>query len=181
MFAWVPIIAALLCTACGTGAVPLGQDAHATPGGATPAGGDRAATAGSSSGTLKPTPPSGHGAAVPTTAAGASPLHGPSVSSAGITVTLAYACVQPGGQQLVRIEVPQQASVAYNTWYADQKSGTDYGGEAVGVTDSRGAYESGWTVSVHAPVGRATVRAGARYANTTSVAADVAFNVSTHC
>ena len=123
----------------------------------------------------------GAGSGAPPAAASFSFAGGPTSSSAALTVTLALACVVPGEEQAILVQTHGPASVAFDTHYADGRLGADYGGEAIGQTDSSGTYRSAWFVSHRAPIGAASVNAGITAGGVTSTASAVAFNVADQC
>jgi hypothetical protein len=109
------------------------------------------------------------------------PSGGPTAATAQISVRLAFACVAPGQRQYITITTPRQSSVTFNTHYPDGKSGSDYGGVAIGTTTTAGTYQNGWTVASGAPLGVATVEAGASRDGSVATAPGVRFNVAAHC
>jgi hypothetical protein len=141
---------------------------------------------GGSGATATPSPGPHQGAAGATLGASGSPdtaglPTGPRASSPRITVILGAACVALGGQQTIYIATQGQASVSYNTHYADGKLGGDYGGVGIGVTDATGVYRGAWTVSGRAALGTATIDAGMSQGGTWATAPGVSFSVATHC
>jgi len=112
---------------------------------------------------------------------GASNLSGPHSTANGITVTLGYGCVVPGGQQAIAIDTHGQASVSFNTRYRDGKLGQDYGGVMIGMTDAAGSFRDAWTIAQNAAVGTATVQVGMSQGGRTTAAYPISFEVATRC
>jgi hypothetical protein len=101
-----------------------------------------------------------------------------------VTVTLAAACVAPGGQETATVTSRPGLQVSVNLRYADGKMGNAYGGLAVARTiGPDGTYSETWTVSAQAPAGRVTVSAGVASTSGPRVAGTgtAAFTVSDHC
>jgi hypothetical protein len=120
--------------------------------------------------------------AAPTAPASARPGTGAAAaSSSPLRIALGATCVTPGGRQTVAITLDGAASVSFNTRYADGNLGTTYGGSGVGTTAADGTYRSAFTVSAAAPLGTATVNAGASRNGHLWTAAPATFTVATRC
>lgn len=144
-------------------AEPSGPDMAGTPASEQPAGSEPAA---GTDGDAGPTP-------IATTA-----------DAPPITATLAHDCVALGGEQTVTVVGTPGHQVTVNTRYADGQMGNVHGGLAFAQTiDQDGTFTHTWQVSQEAPVGEATVRAGAQ--STTEqgepVTTSVAFVVADDC
>jgi hypothetical protein len=73
-----------------------------------------------------------------------------------IKATLASACVKPGGKQSITIDIGRPGAVAYNSFYADGKSGgmeNFYGGNNGSSVDEKGTWTDTWVVGPTAPAG----------------------------
>jgi hypothetical protein len=73
-----------------------------------------------------------------------------------IKATLASACVKPGGEQSITIDIGRAGGVAYNSFYSDGKSGgmeNFYGGNNGSSVDDKGTWQDTWVVGPTAPAG----------------------------
>lgn len=82
----------------------------------------------------------------------------PAPTGVPITVTLASPCVRPGASQTITITTAPGSGVAYDSVYADGKSGVDkdhgfYGGNKGGQTDKQGTWTDTWVIAPTAPPG----------------------------
>ena len=87
----------------------------------------------------------------------------------------------PGGRQSLTITTGAPSSVSFDTRYADGSLGSANGGAGIGRTAADGTYRTAWTVSAAAPLGDATVSAGASRNGFLWTAAPATFTVATHC
>lgn len=170
---------ALLGTACGGNAPPVGlTGAAASPG--TTGAAAHAAPSGAASPTAH-APASGVAAGGAKGGAAASATPQTNAAQGGITLTLGAACVVPGGRQSLTITTGAPSSVSYDTRYADGSLGSTYGGVGISRTAADGTYRTAWTVSTAAPAGTATVSAGASRNGYLRTAVPATFTVAAHC
>lgn len=84
----------------------------------------------------------------------------PSTLTLEMTVTLEDSCVRPGDSQRITIHTLPAAGVAFDTEYADGKSGLmegHHGGNFGGFTDPEGNWSYTWVIAATAPAGKALV------------------------
>ncbi len=177
----VMVACALALTACSTadaspsqGAVAAQQDRAAST--------TRNAAAPSKSAAAGRQPAPSNPAAGGATTSPSSPDSGAALpNSAEISVRLGAACVTPGGRQTLTITTRGQASVSFNTRYADGHLGNTYGGVGIGTTTADGAFHTAWTVAAAAPLGSAAVMAGMSRDSHWWTAPAAGFTVAARC
>lgn len=94
---------------------------------------------------------------------------------------LGATCVAPGARQTLTITTRGQASVSFNTRYADGHLGNTYGGVGIGTTTADGAFHTAWTVAAAAPPGSAAVMAGMSRDSHWWTAPAAGFTVAARC
>lgn len=104
----------------------------------------------------------------------------PPSPAASFTVTLAASCVIPGGTQTLTAQSRPGYTVAYNSHYADGKTGDTYGGYGLLTTDARGRAVATWTVATSAPLGQVTIGVGTANGGAPTTATRT-FVVAAHC
>lgn len=89
---------------------------------------------------------------------------GPAVTiGEDIEISLAQACVVPGGEQTLTVRAPHPALASFQAVYSDGKNGGPepggggYGGEGLEIVPDSGVTEMKWRVSRNAPPGAVTV------------------------
>jgi hypothetical protein len=95
-------------------------------------------------------------------------------------VTLGASCVVPGGLQTLTAQRRPGYTVAYNSHYADGKTGDTYGGSGLLTTDARGRAVATWTVATSAPLGQVTIGVGTANGGA-PITATRTFVVAAHC
>ena len=113
-------------------------------------------------------------------AAGGQAAGTPSAGASWFTVSLGSACVVPGGTQTLAAHSRPGYTVAFNSRYADGKSGDTYGGFGVLPTDASGTVTSHWTVAATAPLGTVTLGAGTANGGPATTLTRT-FTVAAHC
>jgi len=95
-------------------------------------------------------------------------------------VALGSSCVVPGGTQTLTAQSRPGYTVAYNSHYADGRTGSDDGGYGLVATDAHGRVVASWTVSASAPPGTVTVGVGTANGGPATTLTR-SFTVAAHC
>lgn len=173
----IALFAVLAITACGNGSPTSGKSSR-------PGQSPDATPSASASATPTAPPSGGHSAAPgsttpkPRASSGNQPAPAPSDF---LIASVTKPCITPGQTQELDVQTWPSSLIAYNTLYADGKSGFQYGGEGADQVDSKGYFTATWTIIPTTPRGDATIDLTVNAGQDKQATGSVKFRVAGSC